>query len=76
MIKEKIFEIFSDVLDIDIKKISLETKSSEIKEWDSVATVNIVVALEDEFDVKFKLEEIQDLKKIKDFFDLLEKNKK
>lgn len=73
---EKIFEIFQDILDIDRNILSLETKPSDIDEWDSMATVNIIVVIEEEFNVKFKLEEIQTLQKIKDFVELLERYKR
>lgn len=73
---EKIFEIFQDILDIDRNILNLETKPSDIDEWDSMATVNIIVAIEEEFNVKFKLEEIQTLQKIKDFVELLERYKR
>ena len=64
---DKIFEIFGDILDLNKDNFNLDTKPSDFDEWDSVATVNIIIALEDEFGVKFKLEDIQQLKKIKDF---------
>ncbi len=73
---DKIYEIFSDILDLNRDSFNLDTKPSDFAEWDSVATVNIIVALEDEFGVKFKLEDIQQLKKIKDFVELLERYQK
>ncbi|WP_440648959.1 acyl carrier protein [Candidatus Pelagibacter sp. HIMB1521] len=73
---DKIFEIFGDILDLNKDNFNLDTKPSDFDEWDSVATVNIIIALEDEFGVKFKLEDIQQLKKIKDFVELLERYQK
>ena len=73
---DKIFEIFGDILDLNKDNFNLDTKPSDFDEWDSVATVNIIIALEGEFGVKFKLEDIQQLKKIKDFVELLERYQK
>lgn len=67
-----VIEIFQDILDTNKGTINLESTSSDIDEWDSVATVNIIVALEKEFSVKFKLEDIQSLKTVKDFVELVE----
>lgn len=67
-----VIEIFQDILDINKGTINLESTSSDIDEWDSLATVNIIVALEKEFSVKFKLEDIQSLKTVKDFVELVE----
>ena len=50
--------------------------SSDIDQWDSVATVNIIVALEEEFAIKFKLEDIQTIKTVQDFVKLVHAHKK
>ena len=71
-----IIEIFQDILDVKKGTVSLETTSSDIDQWDSVATVNIIVALEEEFRIKFKLEDIQTLETVQDFVDLVQAHKK
>ena len=71
-----IIEIFQDILDVKKGTVSLKTTSSDIDQWDSVATVNIIVALEEEFRIKFKLEDIQTLKTVQDFVDLVQAHKK
>ena len=71
-----IIEIFEDILDVKKGTVKLSSNSSDINEWDSIATVNIIVALEDEFRIKFKLEDIQTVKSVQDFVDLVQKHKK
>ena len=71
-----IIEIFQDILDVKKGTVSLKTTSSDIDQWDSVATVNIIVALEEEFGIKFKLEEIQTVKTVQDFVNLVQAYKK
>ena len=71
-----IIEIFQDILDVKKGTVSLKTTSSDIDQWDSVATVNIIVALEEEFGIKFKLEDIQTLETVQDFVDLVQAHKK
>ena len=71
-----IIEIFEDILDVKKGTVNLSSNSSDIDEWDSVATVNIIVALEDEFGIKFKLEDIQTVKSVQDFVDLVQEHKK
>ena len=62
----------------DVKKgtVNLNSTSSDIDEWDSVATVNIIIALEDEFGIKFKLEDIQEAKTVQDFVELVQTYRK
>ena len=55
MSASKIIEIFEDILDIEKGKVNLNSTPEDIEEWDSVATINIIVAIEDEFKIKFKL---------------------
>ena len=76
MSASSIIEIFQDILDVKEGTVSLSTTSSDIDECDSVATVNIIVALEDEFGIKFKLEDIQTLNTVKDFVDLVQAHKR
>ena len=57
-------------------KINLNSTPKDIEEWDSVATINIIVAIEDEFGIKFKLKDVQEAKSVKDFVELVEANKK
>lgn len=76
MSASKIIEIFEDILDKESGKINLNSTPKDIEEWDSVATINIIVAIEDEFGIKFKLKDVQEAKSVKDFVELVEANKK
>ena len=76
MSASKIIEIFQDILDIENGKINLNSTPKDIEEWDSIATINIIIAIEDEFGIKFKLKDIQEAKSVKDFLELLEAHKK
>ena len=71
-----IIEIFQDILDVKKGTVSLKTTSSDIDQWDSLATVNIMAALEEEFGIKFKLEDIQTVKTVQDFVELVQAHKK
>ncbi len=72
-IKETLQEIFRDILDLDDLVLEDETSASDIEEWDSLAHINLVVAIEREYNIKFALGELQDLKNIKDMIKLIEK---
>ena len=55
IIKSKLKEIISSVFIIDIANISEDNQN---KNWDSLKHMNLILALEDEFDLKFKNSEI------------------
>ncbi len=58
-ILSKIREILADI--IDNEKLMLEETSSpaSVNDWDSLAHFNLVMELQDEYDIKFAAAEIQ-----------------
>lgn len=56
---EKLNEVFEDVLDLDeTPNLTDETSANDIEEWDSLSHVQLVVAVEKAFKVKFTSAEI------------------
>ena len=69
---EKLQNIIRDVLDDESLTITRETTASDIEDWDSLSNINIIVSCENEFGIKFKMEESLQLKSIGDFIDTIE----
>ena len=65
MNSEVIIEIFTDILDKEEGEITEFSSPEDIDEWDSVATVNLIVAIESEFNIKLRLEDIENAKMLK-----------
>lgn len=56
---EKLNEVFEDVLDLDeTPDLTDSTSANDIEEWDSLSHVQLVVAVEKAFKVKFSSAEI------------------
>ena len=72
-IKDELQELFRDILDIDDLILVDTTSANDIDEWDSLAHINLVVAIEREFKVRFALGELLDLKTIGDMVQLISK---
>lgn len=63
MEREEIFsklnEIFEDVLDLDETPVLTDsTSASDIEEWDSLSHIQLIVAIEKAFNMKFTSQEI------------------
>ena len=63
-ILSQLTSIFRDVFDDDSLQITLETTASDIAGWDSFAHINLIVATEAFFKIKFKTAEIESLQNI------------
>lgn len=50
--------IFREVLDNPTLDISEKSTASDVPDWDSVATVQIVLAVEEEFKIRLATEEV------------------
>lgn len=77
MTREQIFsevtEIFRDVFDDDELIIKDETNSDDIEDWDSLEHINLVVAMEKRFSMKFNLKEVGKLANVGEMVDLIER---
>ncbi len=55
---EKLNEIFMDVLDLDECELQEGTSANDIEEWDSLSHIQLIVAVEKAFKLKFTSLEI------------------
>ena len=65
-IYEQLNEIFRDVFADDDIVLTPQMKAGDIKRWDSFNHLNIIVAIESQFGVKFKSAEIENQKNVGD----------
>jgi len=71
-IKIKVQNILREVFEEDDLEIYDELNAEDIEEWDSFAHLNLIMTLEQQFNVSFALGELQDMKNIGDLICLLE----
>ena len=70
-ITEKVNEIFCDIFDDDELVITDETTAADIEDWDSLEQINILVAIEKAFKIKFSVGEVEGLKNVGEMLDLV-----
>lgn len=51
-------QVFMDVFDLDHVALTEHTSAEEIEEWDSLSHIQLIVAVEKEFGIKFTSREI------------------
>jgi len=58
MIEDKIKSVISNVFNVSISDISEATSPDTLKNWNSLGHMNLVIALEEAFNINFKPEQI------------------
>lgn len=75
MTREDVFdrlnEIFRDFFDDETIMLTEETTADDIDEWDSLEHVNLIVAIEDSFDMKFTMGEVTTMKNVGAMVDII-----
>ena len=74
MVFEKIKEMLADQLDADAEEMTMDTLIAEDLGADSLDVVDLLMSLEDEFDVEIPDEEIENLKTIGDVVEYIQNN--
>ncbi|HIZ84097.1 MAG TPA: acyl carrier protein [Firmicutes bacterium] len=72
MVFEKVKEILCQQLDVEEDKVTMEANISEDLQADSLDVVDMVMSLEDEFDVEIPDEEIENIKTVGDLVHYIE----
>ena len=64
-------EIFRDVLDNEDIEINFDTVADDIEEWDSLSHIQLIVAIEKHFKIKFNSRELMEWKTVGDMIECI-----
>ncbi len=70
----KLYSIISKVMDVPESEINDQSSPENIESWDSLSLYMLIDDIETEFNVKFILEEILEIKNVGDFKKQLKKH--
>lgn len=68
-IYERLNEVFRDVFDDEEIVVEDGTTSDDIEDWDSLEHINLMVAVETEFGIKFNIGEVNKFKNVGEMVD-------
>ena len=71
-IVEKLAEVFREVFGDNNIVIADEMTANDVENWDSLTHMLMITKVEEEFGVKFKLKELNRLKKVGDLISIVE----
>ncbi|MBD5537283.1 MAG: acyl carrier protein [Lachnospiraceae bacterium] len=68
---EKLNEVFRDVFDDEEIVVNDATTSNDIEDWDSLEHINLIAAVEQEFDMKFSMGQVVTMKNVGEMMDII-----
>ena len=66
-------QIIREILELPDLLITTETSAADVDEWDSMTHIQLVMAIEKKYKVRFALGELQALKNVGDMIELIQK---
>lgn len=73
--KERIQEAFRDIFDDNSIVLRDDMTAADVKNWDSLNHIDMIVAVESEFKIKFTTAEVTSLKNVGELIALVEKKR-
>ena len=68
---EGLNEVFRDVFDDEDIIVTAETTSEDIEDWDSLEHINLIVAVEKKFGMKFSMGEVTGMKNVGEMAEII-----
>jgi acyl carrier protein len=71
-VNQRLTQVLCDVLDLDPARVGPDLMREEVDRWDSLNHLKVVTAVEEAFDLKLTMQEIESVDGIARLIDLLE----
>lgn len=68
---ERLNKVFRDVFDDENIILNDNTTSNDIEDWDSLEHINLIVSVEQEFNMKFNMNEVISMTNVGDMVDII-----
>ena len=72
--KNRVLRIVSQIMDVPMEQLNENSSPEDVKKWDSLRHMNLILALEEEFGTAFSDQEIGELISVKIIVETLKKN--
>ena len=69
--EEKFLNTVAETMEVDVSDLSMETAYKEYEPWDSMMMMNLLMDLEEAFDVSIPIEKVSGVKTLQDLFELV-----
>ena len=73
--EQELIELLEDVMELDEGTLKPDTRFRDFAEWNSVAHLSVVAAVDDQYDVTLPLEDFRALHTIQELSEYIHKNR-
>lgn len=70
--EDKFMDVMAEMFEVEASELSMDIEYKKYEKWDSLKMMNIVMELEDTFDISIPLEKISNVKTLKDLYDIVQ----
>ncbi len=71
MLLDRLLRIISIIMEVPIEELNKESSPDNIEKWDSLKHMNLILALEEEFNIAFSDEEIVEMLSVEIIVEIL-----
>jgi acyl carrier protein len=72
-IESRLTPIFRDVFNDEALVVTEDMTAAEVPTWDSLSNINMIIAVEKAFGVKFSIKDVRNLKNVGELLDLIKR---
>ncbi len=69
---QEFINFIAGVLELDPSELTPDTAYGTIEKWDSLMHMRMVMEIEEEYDVEIPIDEVPDIKTLRDFYKYIE----
>ncbi len=67
----RVNKVFREVFDDEKITVTFPTTAADVEGWDSLRHITLIEAVEDEFDMRFKMNEVTGMKDVGEMVDII-----
>jgi len=61
MVREEVIKVVSNILNVPIEEVNEDSSPQTLAQWDSLQHMNLILALEEKFGIRFREDQIVDM---------------
>lgn len=70
-ILERVNKVFKEIFDDEDVAVTFTSTAADVEGWDSLRHITLIEAVEDEFDMRFRMNEVTGMKDVGEMVDII-----